>query len=111
MGHVKTGSVQASPRAGHGRMGILDWAGIVASLLVLLVISYLRSRHLMFWGDEIVGWTMLRENDLGRFYRSWSNGADSSGLFYNFLGRAWLKVFGATELAARMFTAVGLWSR
>lgn len=109
MGHLKTGSVQAAPRAGHGRLGTLDWAGITASLLVLLVISYLRSRHLMFWGDEIMGWTMLREDDLGRFYKSWSEGADSSGLFYHFLGRAWLTVFGATELAARMFTAVGLW--
>lgn len=102
----------ARPQVGEFRdQQALTWrdaAGVLAASLVLFTISYLRSRHRIFWGDEIVGWTLLRDSSFARLFHSWSNGADSSGLFFFLFARPWLRIFGATEVAARMFATLGV---
>ena len=87
---------------------MLDVAGISIATALFLLLSFLRSRHTIFWSDEIMGWLVLREQTFPGLLHSWWAGADSSGIFFYLFARPWLGLFGATELSLRLFTAAGV---
>ena len=76
--------------------------------LLMLLLSFLRSRHTIFWSDEVMGWLVLRERTFTQLLYSWWTGADSSGIFFYVLARPWLAIFGASELSLRLFSAAGV---
>ncbi len=98
-------TVQPSPVPPLSRA---DALGILLSAASLLLLSWLHSRHTIFWSDEIMGWLVLRQPTLRQLLHAWWAGADSSGIFFYLFARPWLALFGASSLALRLFTASGV---
>ena len=90
------------------RLTIVDAAGIFLLCVFLLIVSYFRSRHRMFWGDEMMGSFVLKQPTWSGLLRWWNAGIDSSGIWFYVLGRPWIALFGASEVSLREFSAVGI---
>ena len=48
------------PNAAVPPLQLADLLGICLLTATLLILSYFRSRHYIFWGDEIMGWEVVR---------------------------------------------------
>lgn len=103
--HLRTFNASHSDRQ---RLTILDWSGMTLYAAALLVLSYVRSRNKMFWGDEVMGWVVLHESSFSQLLRSWWAGLDSSGIFFYIFARPWLLLFHDREIALRLFSATGM---
>jgi hypothetical protein len=90
------------------RLGYPDAIGILLLSVLLLSLSYFRSRHRMFWGDEIMGWLVLKQPDWKSLLHLWDAGIDSSGIWYYVFGRPWIALFGASEISLREYSAAGI---
>lgn len=98
---------ERSPSANRQQM-LIDGICIACLVLMLLLSGFIRSGHNMFWGDEIMGWQVIHAPNWHVLLERWNAGLDSSGIWFYVLGRPWLRVFGATELSLRMFSATGI---
>ncbi len=85
-----------------------DAIGLAALSAVLLLLSYLQSRHKMYWGDEIMGRYVLDAGSWHLFLERWRTGIDSSGFWFYVFAKPWEWIFGRSELALRMFSAAGV---
>jgi len=94
--------------AGQKGLQLADGIGIFVLVSILLVLSYFRSRHSMFWSDEIMGILTLRQPNLSSLLHAWRDGIDSSGIFFYVFGRPWTDLFGTTEVTLRMYSACGI---
>ena len=94
-----------NPENAPSRLGIADAVGIICLVCALMVVSYLRSRHCMFWGDEIMGYEVLTQPTFAKLLLLWRHGIDSGGIWFYVLARPWIGLFGATEVSLRMFSA------
>ncbi len=90
------------------RLGILDALGIALLVAVLLLLSFLQSRHRIFWSDEIMGDYVLHPGTWRGFLARWRGGLDSSGFWFYALAQPWEWIFGRSELSLRMFSAAGV---
>jgi hypothetical protein len=99
-------SESSSPN--HSRLGPADAFGISIGIVLLMIASYLRSRHRMFWGDEIMGWFVLKQPSFSSLLHVWYGGMDSSGIFFYVFGRPWMALFGSSEVSLRMYSAAGI---
>lgn len=95
-------------RLHHERLGLLDALGIALLVAVLLFLSFLQSRHRIFWSDEIMGDYVLHSGSWQGFLDRWRGGLDSSGFWFYFLAQPWEWIFGRSELSLRMFSAAGV---
>ena len=103
----------SAPRRAEGAVrprsaSLADAAGISVLVTALMLFSYLRARHTIFWSDEIMGWLVLRQSSLHQLLQVWRAGIDSSGIFFYLLARPWIGIFGASALALRLFSAAGV---
>jgi hypothetical protein len=89
-------------------LAIADALGIALLAAGLLAVGYLRSRHRMFWGDEIMGALTLGQPTWSGVLKFWHAGIDSSGIWYYVFVRPWVALFGIGELSLRLFSAVGI---
>jgi hypothetical protein len=90
------------------RIGLADVVLLAFMVALFLFASWYRSRGRMFWGDEIMGWIVIRQDTWPHLMKMWGDGIDSSGFFFYVFGRPWLGLFGANELSLRMFSAFGM---
>jgi hypothetical protein len=96
------------PRSAPPALQLADAIGISLFCVLLLIVSYFRSRHCMFWSDEIMGWFVLRQPTWHDLLHLWNAGIDSSGIWFYVLGRPWVAIFGASEISLHEFSAAGL---
>ncbi len=61
----------------------------------------------IFWEDEMLAWMLLTDPSWHHMVAAWRMGADGGGFAFYLLGRAWLHLFGPSEVAFRLFSAVG----
>lgn len=98
----------AKESAPVSRLGLADAACLAALTIILLTLSYLRSRHRMFWSDEIMGVLVLRQPGWHALLHAWYAGLDSSGLWFYVFAKPWLAIFGCSEVSLREFSATGI---
>jgi hypothetical protein len=103
-----TNDTTESNTSAPARLGYPDAIGILLLSVLLLSLSYFRSRHRMFWGDEIMGWLVLKQPDWKSLLHLWDAGIDSSGIWYYVFGRPWIALFGASEISLREYSAAGI---
>lgn len=77
---------------------------MAATALLLIAVAVACGRGKIFWEDEMLGWMMLRDPSLGHMLWSWRQGADGGGISFYLLGRLWLRAFGTSMVAYRMFS-------
>lgn len=100
---------QAAPENGRrSTLQLSDYAGIACLVLVLLAVSYLRSRHTMFSADEIMTLFVLSRPTFHSSLEAWRAGIDSGGIWFYVLARPWISFVGATEISLRLFSALGI---
>ena len=58
--------------------------------------------------DRRLGWLVLRQPTYSQMLHAWNAGVDSSGIFFYFVARPWLRVFGASAMALRLCSATAL---
>ena len=85
---------------------ILDSAMLSASVLLMLAVALYGGRGRIFWEDEMLGWMLLRDPSFHHMITSWLHGADGGGISFYLTGRFWLKVFGTSVTAYRMYSQV-----
>ena len=72
-----------------------------------LLVSALLGHGRIFWEDEMLGWMLLTDPSWHHMIMAWKMGADGGGFAFYLLGRGWLHLFGPSEMAYRLFSAVG----
>ena len=82
-----------------------DLAGMLAGCLYALAITGVLSRGRIFWEDEMLGWMLLRDPSWRHMLLAYNAGADGGGFTFYLTGRAWLHLFGPSELAFRLYSA------
>ena len=60
----------------------------------------------IFWEDEVLGWMLIHDPSWSHFVASWKAGADGGGFSFYVIGRAWFRLFGASDLSFRLISAV-----
>lgn len=73
---------------------------------VALAVFYSHGR--IMWSDELFGWMLATDPSSRHMIEAWNAGADGGGLCFYVLARCWLKVFGQSVLAFRLFSAAGV---
>ncbi len=74
----------------------------------MMAMSYAHSANRMFWGDELMGWMVMREKTFLGMIHNWQLGLDSGSLFYIVFGRWWMELLSPSELSLRLFSATGM---
>lgn len=82
-----------------------DFAGMLAGFLFTLTVAALLQRGRIFWEDEMLGWMLLRDPSWRHMLMAYNAGADGGGFTFYLTGRAWLHLFGPSELAFRLYSA------
>jgi len=77
-----------------------------ASILLLFAIALYCVRGRIFWEDEMLGWMLIRDPSFSHMLASWKHGADGGGISFYLTSRLWLKVFGTSVTAFRMYSQV-----
>lgn len=92
------------PRAGWMSKtdGFLMFAGFALTLIFSLALGHGR----IFWEDEMLGWMLLTDPSWHHMVQAWKMGADGGGFGFYVTCRAWLHLFGPSEVAFRMYSAV-----
>ena len=95
------------PQTGANRTGLSGWdyAGMLTGFLWTLAVAAILSRGRIFWEDEMLGWMMLRDPSWHHMLLAYNAGADGGGFTFYLTGRAWLHLFGQSELAFRLYSA------
>ena len=83
-----------------------ETATVLGGALLCLVISYVFGHRRIFWEDEMLGWMLLRDPSWHHMVQAWKMGADGGGFSFYLSGRLWLLLFGASEIAFRLYSAV-----
>ena len=83
-----------------------DFLGMSLGFLLALAVSYLLGRHRIFWEDEMLGWMLLTDPSWHHMVQAWKAGADGGGFAFYLSCRAWLHLFGRSEIAFRFYSAV-----
>ncbi len=78
---------------------------MAAGFAFCLLLSWLLARGRMFWEDEMLGWMLLTDPSWRHMAAAWKAGADGGGFAFYLSARAWLHVFGPSEIAFRMYSA------
>jgi hypothetical protein len=91
-----------------GRLNRWDLLWIAAVLVLMAVYGYVRGRHRIFWGDEVVAFLVFKQKSFAAMMRAWNAGVDSGSLFYVVFGRLWLQLFSFSEASLRSFSATWL---
>ena len=93
---------------GHTFRELTRWdaLGMAAGFLFTLLITLVLSRGRLFWEDEMLGWMLLRDPSWTHMVSAWRLGADGGGFLFYLTGRAWLHLFGTSEMAFRLYTSV-----
>jgi hypothetical protein len=84
----------------------LDYLGVAFGLLLSMAVSYLLGRGRIFWEDEMLGWMLVTDPSWHHMVQAWKLGADGGGFTFYATCRVWLDVFGRSEVAYRMYSAV-----
>ncbi len=94
----------AIPRASWMRKtdGFLMFAGFALALIFSLALGHGR----IFWEDEMLGWMLLTDPSWHHMVQAWKMGADGGGFAFYVTCRVWLHLFGPSEVAFRMYSAV-----
>ena len=87
------------------RISRTDAACMTAGFLFTLLISFVLSRHRIFWEDEMLGWMLLHDPSWRHMIWAWNHGADGGGFTFYLAGRFWFALFGASNVAFRLFSA------
>ncbi|GAA3762234.1 hypothetical protein [Terriglobus aquaticus] len=53
----------------------------------------------------MLGWMLLHDPSWSHMIYAWKQGADGGGFLFYLLGRGWFAIFGASDLAFRLFSA------
>ncbi len=83
-----------------------DLLGMTAGVVLTLVISYVFGHGRIFWEDEMLGWMLLHDPSWRHMVSAWKLGADGGGFAFYLTGRPWFAIFGASEIAFRMYSGV-----
>ncbi len=100
--HSNNSTLRASP------LNRVDLLCMLSGLLFSLLISFVFSRHRIFWEDELLGWLLLRDPSWRHMVAAWRMGADGGGFGFYLLGRVWFFLFGPSEISLRMYSAAAL---
>jgi len=104
--------VEASARHHLGREVIAspwkfrDTAMLLGSILLLFAVALWCEHGRIFWEDEVLGWTLLNDPSFNHMIASWVHGADGGGISFYLTGRLWLKLFGPSMAAFRLYSQV-----
>jgi hypothetical protein len=87
------------------------WRGdvlwVTAGVLLIAALCLGLTRGRIFWEDEVLGWTLLRDPSWRHMLHEWSLGADGGGGLFYVSARLWLSLFGASTLSFRLYSAAG----
>lgn len=89
-------------------VGAWDVVWMTAVVILMAVFWYIRSRHRIFWGDELAAMVLMREKSYPVMLHNWRASLDSGSLFYETFGRWWVQLFSASEISLRAFSAAGV---
>lgn len=78
---------------------------LALAFLYTLLLTAVLSHGRIFWEDEMLGWMLLRDPSWHHMLFAYNHGADGGGFSFYLLGRAWLSLFGPSELAFRLFSS------
>lgn len=85
-----------------------DYLSLLLLILALFTTAILQSRTGPLWSDEIFGFLVLHQPTLAQTLLLWRNGVDSSGFWFEIVGRLWLQTFGTSALALRLYSATAV---
>ena len=88
------------------RLSAFDRPAMAGGFLLCLLIGYVLGFGRIFWEDEMLGWMLLHDPSWKHMIFAWNQGADGGGFIFYVTCRAWFAVFGASETAFRMYSAV-----
>ena len=91
----------------HNQLGPADFVWMGIGFLFTLLLSVVLGHGRIFWEDEMLGWMLLTDPSWHHMVTAWNAGADGGGFTFYILGRAWLHLFGPSEVAFRLFSATG----
>jgi hypothetical protein len=77
-------------------------AGLLFSVFTSLVLSY----HRILWEDEMLGWMLLHDPSWRHMISAWKQGADGGGFTFYLTGRLWFALFGASDVAFRLYSTI-----
>jgi hypothetical protein len=86
-------------------LGPWDFAGTLAGFFLTILTTCVLSHGRIFWEDELLGWTLLQDPSWHHMLTAWKLGADGDGLAFLLTGRAWFRIFGASELSFRLYSS------
>ena len=85
-----------------------DYLGLLLLIIACFIAAILQSRTGSLWSDEIFGFLVLHQPTLARTLLLWRNGVDSSGFWYEIVGRLWMQTFGTSTLALRLYSTTAV---
>jgi hypothetical protein len=91
--------------SGPGTLNRLDAVWLVGVVALMGIYTYAHSAHRIFWGDEIMGWLVMRAKTFSGSMHELRAGIDSSGLLFTILGRWWMELVGPSEMSLRVLSA------
>lgn len=89
-------------------MSSADQVILVVLAVGIVAVSVYRSSAHLFWPDELLGYRLLATPTVKGMLRGWYEGADGGGLLYYLFARAWVTLFGLSELTLRLFSTLGM---
>jgi hypothetical protein len=95
-----------APGAAGAALTLPDFLCMSLGFAFTLVVSLVLSHGRMFWEDEMLGWMLLTDPSWHHMVQAWKMGADGGGFSFYVAARAWLHLFGPSEIAFRMYSAV-----
>lgn len=106
---LSAADTSAAPETLSGSgLSLVDLLCMLLGLLLCLSISFVFARGRIFWEDELLGWMLLRDPSWRHMIAAWKLGADGGGFGFYVTARAWLHLFGPSEVSLRMYSAACL---
>jgi hypothetical protein len=83
-------------------LGPWDFAGTLTGFILTILTTCVLSHGRIFREDELLGWALLQDPSWHHMLRV---GADGDELSFLLTGRAWFRIFGASELSFRLYSS------
>ena len=96
-----------SPSLFAPRWSRIDFICMALGFVLTLSLAAAMGHQRIFWEDELLGWMLLRDPSWKHMLAGWLKGVDGGGILFYLTGRLWFKVFGASVLSFRMYSATG----
>ncbi len=105
LSNLETSGLRGSSSTISRPSSYLDWFYIALGICLTFGICFRLTAGKLLGEDEMLGWMLLHDASWQHMIFSWKHGADGGGSLFYLTGRVWFKIFGATQLSFRLYSA------